>query len=223
MKYLIAPVVAALAFAAPAQATEVITQTINIDPAAAPDSEVIHFNQFDSSLGTLESITLSFASSLSATGTLQNTSNASHSYTLLGDASALLSGNGFSFTQLLASGPIAAGTIGGHATKALAPISGSNSGSDTLLTGFAPFIGTGLVDFTFSSTKNFTINPGAGTLSLLAQIGGGATLTYNYSLPVVVPNDPGSVPEPSSWALMLVGFGGMGAMMRRRRTTVAFG
>jgi hypothetical protein len=25
------------------------------------------------------------------------------------------------------------------------------------------------------------------------------------------------VPEPASWALMLVGFGGMGALLRRRR------
>ncbi|WP_293906964.1 PEPxxWA-CTERM sorting domain-containing protein [Phenylobacterium sp.] len=33
-------------------------------------------------------------------------------------------------------------------------------------------------------------------------------------------NDPGGtggVPEPASWALMLVGFGGLGAMLRRRR------
>ena len=28
----------------------------------------------------------------------------------------------------------------------------------------------------------------------------------------------GSVPEPASWALMLMGFGGLGAMLRRRRT-----
>ena len=32
----------------------------------------------------------------------------------------------------------------------------------------------------------------------------------------------GGVPEPSAWALMLVGFGGMGALLRRRRA-VAFG
>jgi len=28
----------------------------------------------------------------------------------------------------------------------------------------------------------------------------------------------GGVPEPATWAMMLVGFGGMGAMLRRRRT-----
>ncbi|HEX3366617.1 PEPxxWA-CTERM sorting domain-containing protein [Phenylobacterium sp.] len=30
------------------------------------------------------------------------------------------------------------------------------------------------------------------------------------------------VPEPTSWALMLIGFGGLGAVLRRRRAAVAF-
>ncbi len=29
------------------------------------------------------------------------------------------------------------------------------------------------------------------------------------------------VPEPASWALMLIGFGGVGAMVRRRKTSIA--
>jgi hypothetical protein len=32
---------------------------------------------------------------------------------------------------------------------------------------------------------------------------------------------PGGVPEPASWALMLAGFGGLGAMLRRRRAALA--
>ena len=31
------------------------------------------------------------------------------------------------------------------------------------------------------------------------------------------------VPEPATWAMMLVGFGGLGAALRRRRTTLALG
>ena len=31
-------------------------------------------------------------------------------------------------------------------------------------------------------------------------------------------NGAGGVPEPATWAMMLVGFGGLGAVMRRRRT-----
>ena len=33
--------------------------------------------------------------------------------------------------------------------------------------------------------------------------------------------DPGGVPEPSTWALMIAGFGGAGAMLRRKRQLAA--
>lgn len=36
------------------------------------------------------------------------------------------------------------------------------------------------------------------------------------AVPLAIP-----VPEPASWALMIVGFGGVGALMRRRRETRA--
>ncbi len=41
--------------------------------------------------------------------------------------------------------------------------------------------------------------------------GGPATLTYEYT-----PVSAASVPEPASWALMLLGIGGVGAALRRR-------
>jgi len=41
----------------------------------------------------------------------------------------------------------------------------------------------------------------------------------------VVPDPTGSVPEPASWAMMLVGFGAMGGVLRtsRRKVAVSFG
>ena len=34
----------------------------------------------------------------------------------------------------------------------------------------------------------------------------------------LTPNEVGAVPEPATWAMMLLGFGAIGAVMRRRRT-----
>ncbi len=41
---------------------------------------------------------------------------------------------------------------------------------------------------------------------------------YRLSLQQTVPDTSGSVPEPAAWALMVIGFGGLGGMLRRRRT-----
>ena len=60
--------------------------------------------------------------------------------------------------------------------------------------------------FTFDSlTTSFTIT----------QLSGPATLNYasiDYSL-----LGPLAVPEPATWAMMIIGFGGVGALMRRNR------
>jgi hypothetical protein len=37
------------------------------------------------------------------------------------------------------------------------------------------------------------------------------------------PPPVGAIPEPGAWALMIIGFGGAGAMLRRRRTSTALG
>ena len=42
-------------------------------------------------------------------------------------------------------------------------------------------------------------------------------LQFRIEEPAVVPPPPTAVPEPASWALMLLGFGGAGAALRRRR------
>jgi hypothetical protein len=34
-------------------------------------------------------------------------------------------------------------------------------------------------------------------------------------------NPGGEVPEPATWAMMILGFGGVGGLMRRRRETMA--
>ena len=45
----------------------------------------------------------------------------------------------------------------------------------------------------------------------------GAFLSLNLLSTDVVITPPGGVPEPATWAMMLLGFGGLGAMLRRGR------
>ena len=55
---------------------------------------------------------------------------------------------------------------------------------------------------------------------------GGESFMYQPNLGLafrVIGTAGGAVPEPASWALMIGGFGMVGASMRRRRATVAFG
>ncbi len=49
----------------------------------------------------------------------------------------------------------------------------------------------------------------------------GAVLDPAFTFDFLTPVGNDSVPEPSTWALLIVGFGGVGAMMRRRRSAVA--
>ena len=63
-------------------------------------------------------------------------------------------------------------------------------------------------------TTTFKATSGSQTLSFLA-VGGPGGLPPIAALDAV--SLTGGVPEPAAWALMLMGFGGLGAVMRRRR------
>ena len=48
------------------------------------------------------------------------------------------------------------------------------------------------------------------------------TLNSYARLDNLTVSNAGAVPEPAEWAMLLVGFGGVGAVMRRRATKVFF-
>jgi hypothetical protein len=77
---------------------------------------------------------------------------------------------------------------------------------DILSNGFFNALATdGQVIDKFSFTTN-------GTFQDVRQVRVGGVQTISI---------PGLVPEPMSWALMILGFGGVGAIVRRRRTSAA--
>ena len=88
-----------------------------------------------------------------------------------------------------------AGTLAGGTVVA----TGSNEG-DHLLPGLATYRYFDFVETGTGGGQNFLITSISATLGTDPLAGGG-------------------VPEPASWALMLLGFGGIGATIRRRRAT----
>ena len=80
-------------------------------------------------------------------------------------------------------------------------------------TGGSVFLGGDLIDATFSAVGGRSLEPAI--VSFPGQSGGSFRVTYDYT---VAP----FVPEPTTWALMLAGFGMVGYAMRRRRPKVVF-
>jgi hypothetical protein len=104
--------------------------------------------------------------------------------------------------------------------SATVSLTGTASGTDTLTSGLAAFIGAGNLGFTFNRSDTFSATPTSGILSLVPNAQGSATLTYNYTAKPA-PQDPdstGAAPEPATWAMMMLGFASIGALLRRRRT-----
>ena len=63
------------------------------------------------------------------------------------------------------------------------------------------------------SLLNVAVNPGANTLVVNGTSGG----LYSYGGNISFAKLAAGVPEPASWALMMVGFGGLGAALRSKR------
>jgi hypothetical protein len=99
--------------------------------------------------------------------------------------------------------------------------------SDTGLGGLGSFTGAG------ATSGTFTINPGYAIDYFAVKYSDQFTL-YNYNGQTTFTTDgqhglshlvffgtQTAVPEPATWAMMLLGFGGIGIAMRRRRRTLA--
>lgn len=97
-----------------------------------------------------------------------------------------------------------------------------------LMTGAEPYaIPTQIVTLDVTTAFN-ALSDGAFYLDFGRHIpqyftGAGYFVMDSVSLSVgdaILPPNPSAAPEPSAWALMILGFGGAGAVVRRRRTAV---
>ena len=75
-------------------------------------------------------------------------------------------------------------------------------------------LGFGFLNGGLFNLGNINFDPNANATYRLDLTAGGSTLT---SYAQVGAGSVAAVPEPATWALMLLGFGGMGVAMRRQR------
>lgn len=208
--------VLALLVAMSASASAATVSYSHITPnTAAPFTDNFTLQKFDTTLGALTNILISFATSTTAevdifnnTGVNQSFTNASASgpLTLNGPASATL--------NAIATATIPSGTVV-PLGNAFPGITGNNSASLTILpASFSAYSGTG------TTTAAFSVVIGPGTFSGTsvpgvffggsAVAGGTSTITYTYTVPT-------GTPEPATMGLLGSALLGLGFLKFRTK------
>lgn len=180
--------------------------------------------QFDSSLGTLNSVSISLTGSVSGIFEYESRDNSASTVNM--NLSAQVSLATSSLGQLIVALPTLmqsfattafdgdrdfAGTSGGTITG----LTSTANESTSLLGGdMSEFVGTGLVNLLVSGTGNSSAS-GPGNLSQDFTTFAGAQITVTYDYDVAPP--PSTVPLPAGMPLLLLGMGAMGLAAKRRK------
>jgi PEP-CTERM motif len=218
--------------AVPATAATIVrTANFNSGTIFASNAAEIGFNSsvqfagFDAALGQLDGVTLVFRASAEVTYTILRPNlliiRPSSSYQISGPLSGML-GTPQSQNTICLFDSEGQSPPDDSCTRTLTvPTTGvANSAAPNVL---AQFVTPGLVNFTLSGAFRSNGDPNGTPYTKYiipdgnrAEANGVLTLIYSYT-PLAT-----AVPEPATWAMMLLGFGVVGAGLRRRRLPIAY-
>lgn len=200
-----------LTFNTPAHAAQVVQSMFLVDGSLQPLSSFT-LDRFDASLGTLTGV--SFSLNWGGIGFYNISGTPNAGYRVLGSVTANITSSNSPFGIFAIGLPGTAGTLnsGGSASGFFDGIIRYSNAFP--LSDLAGFVGTDPIQAAFTHSEQFAAftSGGNGTVGLLLP-SGQLSVTYDYIAAAV----PSAVPEPLTWAMMAVGFAGVGAQLRRRK------
>lgn len=199
-----------------------ITQVASYPATNSPFSAPLTFNKFDTSLGTLNAVTLILNENGTVTSQVYNFGaassyvNASESgtVTVVGPDSSTIS---TSLSTTASSGSISAGSFTNVTQVTAGTVTGSaaTSTNNVALANFGAYEGTAGTTFTVDAVASLstTGTSPSGTVAFggTANVGGSLEIVYSFTAP-----STSAIPEPASFAMVVLGLGGVFAARRFR-------
>lgn len=197
----------------------VVTQALDYGPGLSPETNPftvsMNFNQFQSSLGTLTSVTVQIADTSSGSVEVTNNSSASSQYSVqLGETLNLTDPSSNAIANFLDVSATSDATITSGGSDTIDAAASGSSPVVTLSTNLSEFIGSGQIALSLSGSGEALVSGATPyTASTNSTSAGIVTLNYNYS-------SPSAAPLPGSGALALIGGIALAGGMAIRRRVV---